>query len=129
MRPVIPVTVIGLAGSRSYFGLVDTGSDNTILPKSIGDVLGIPLRVSPGPPASVFGGGRVPLLLGEAELQLEQGNEVLRWRAMLHFHEFLNADDETVILGHASFLDYFTATFDAQQGELTLTANDDLPVC
>ena len=32
-----------------------------------------------------------------------------------------------MILGHAGFLDYFTATFDGNSGTLTLIANDELP--
>lgn len=127
LRPEIPVTVIGPNGEGTYLGLVDTGSDNTILPKSVADRLGIPL-VSAGAPATVFGGHHVPLMLGEVTMQLESDGEVLRWPAELHFFDFANEEDETVLLGHSGFLDYFTATFDGKQGMLTLIPNDELPM-
>ena len=125
LRPEIPVTVIGPTGEATYLGLVDTGSDNTILPKSVADRLGVPL-VGTGPPATVFGGHQVKLLTGNVTLQLEAEGEVLRWTAQVHFFDFAD-EEETVILGHAAFLDYFTATFDGKQGTLNLIPNDELP--
>jgi len=127
LRPEIPLTVIGPASSGSFAALVDTGSDNTILPKSIAEPLGIPLRVASGSSASAFGGQRLSLLDGEATLQLEADGKVIRWPSELLFFDFPNIEDETVILGHAGFLDYFTATFDGEMGVLDLVANDDLP--
>ena len=127
LRPEIPVTVIGPKGNGSYSGLVDTGSDNTILPKSVADQLGIPLVVAQGLPATVFGGHRVQLLIGEVTLQLRTEAEVLRWQTQVYFFDFSDAEDETVILGHSGFLDYFTATFDGKFGTLTLLPNDELP--
>lgn len=127
LRPEIPVTVIGATGEGTYLGLVDTGSDNTILPKSVADRLGVSLASAPGPPATVFGGHHVELLVGQVMLQLEAEGEVLRWSAQLYFHDFPHEEDETVILGHSGFLDYFTATFDGKQGTLHLIPNDELP--
>lgn len=121
------MTVIGAAGTGSYSGLVDTGSDNTILPKSVADRLGVPLVAAPGPPATVFGGHHVQLLVGQVTLQWEVDGEVVRWRVEVYFFDFADEEDETVILGHSGFLDYFTATFDGKQGILTLIPNDELP--
>jgi hypothetical protein len=45
----------------------------------------------------------------------------------VQFFEFASPDKESLLLGHAGFLDYFTATFDGQQSVLTLWANDNLP--
>lgn len=126
LRPEIPVTVIGPKEEGTYSGLVDTGSDNTILPKSVADQLGIPL-VSGGPPATVFGGHHVHLEVGQVTLQLEAEGEVVRWSAEVQFFAFADEADETVILGHAGFLDYFTATFDGKRGTLSLIPTDELP--
>jgi predicted aspartyl protease len=126
-RPEVPVTVSGPNGSASYIALVDTGSDNTIFPKSVADYLGISLKESTGPAASVFGGQRVELLTGEVVLTLEADGESVNWKALVCFFDFATADQETVILGHAGFLDYFTAVFDGQEGTLTLFPNTDLP--
>ena len=125
-RPEIPVTIIGAAGRATFIGLVDTGSDNTIFPKSVADNLGIPLQVTNDPDASVFGGNHVRLLSGEAILQLESEGERVSWSAPISFFES-SRTEEIVILGHSGFLDYFTATFDGALGMLTLVANDLLP--
>ncbi len=126
-RPEIPIPVVGPAGSAAYVGLVDTGSDNTILPKSVADYLGITIQPMPGPAANVFGGQRVQLLAGETILKLEADGEILAWRAAVCFFEFTSETEESVILGHSGFLDYLTATFDGQLATLTLTPNDELP--
>jgi predicted aspartyl protease len=128
LRPEIPVTVIGPTGKATYSGLVDTGSDNTILPKSVAHQLGIALVPAAGPPATVFGGHRVQLLVGDVTLELEADTEVARWQTQIYFFDFAHEEDETVILGHMGFLDYFTATFDGKLGSLTLVPNDELPL-
>jgi hypothetical protein len=129
LRPEIPVTVRGAGGVGTYSGLVDTGSDNTIFPLSIAEDLGVKVTAASGPMASTFGGQRIQLYQGEVELELktDEPAEVIRWPATVFFHDFEAVADETVVLGHADFLNYFTATFDGLAGELTLIANEDLP--
>lgn len=127
-RPEIPITISGPSGTVSFMGLVDTGSDHTIFPKSVADYLDIPVDPVIGSAASVFGGQRVRLSEGEAILKLESEGQSLLWKTMVCFFPFAAADEETVILGHASFLDYFSATFDGKSGILTLSPNDELPV-
>ena len=112
LRPEIPVTITGPAGSETFFGLVDTGADNTILPKSIADQLGIPLRSASGPPAIVFGGHNLQMLIGEVGFTLTSENETYRWATTVQFYDFKSPADETLVLGHSGFLDYFTAIFD-----------------
>jgi predicted aspartyl protease len=126
LRPEIPVTVIGATGQATYLGLVDTGSDNTILPKSVADRFGVRL-VDVGPSAKVFGGNQVRLKVGPVTLRLEAEGEVVQWPVEVHFYDFPDEEDEMVILGHSAFLDYFTATFDGKQGTLNLVPNDNLP--
>jgi hypothetical protein len=126
-RPEIPVTISGPIGSATYVGLVDTGSDNTIFPRSVAELLGISVQTSSGPAASVFGGQRVQLLTGEAILKLESDGQTLIWKTAVCFFDFATPEEETVILGHSAFLDYFTATSDGKSGVLTLIPNDELP--
>ena len=127
-RPEIPVKIRGPKGSATYVGLVDTGSDNTIFPRAVADFLGISLEATSGPQASVFGGQRIRLRTGGAVLSLESGDESMGWNTPVCFFEFPTANEETVILGHAGFLDYFTATFDGKLGIVTLIPNDDFPL-
>jgi hypothetical protein len=126
-RPEIDVTIMGPAGLARCIGLVDTGSDQTILPRSVADELGILLAPAEGPPAVAFGGHRVQLLIGDAILTLTAGGESLAWKAPICFFDFPVTKDETVILGHAGFLEFFTATFDGKHETLMLVPNDELP--
>jgi hypothetical protein len=124
-RPEIPVTIESPIGRLTVIGLVDTGSDNTIFPKSVADHLQIPIATTNGPAASVFGGQRVQLLEGEVTLTLEmEDGPRSRWTAMVCFYEFSTSEEECVILGHSGFLEFFTATFDGKLAELTLEPND-----
>jgi hypothetical protein len=60
-------------------------------------------------------------------LKLQSVEESLTWKTTVFFHDFAAAEDETVILGHLGFLEYFTAVFDGKLATLALTPNDELP--
>jgi hypothetical protein len=127
LRPEIPIVVSGPAGEFTYLGLVDTGSDQTILPSTIAKDLGIDLQLSAKPSASAFGGQQVNLHAGRISLRLESDGESCAWSDTVSFFDFPSRADEAIVLGHAGFLDYFTATFDGKLGQLTLLPNDELP--
>ena len=69
----------------------------------------------------------ISLLFGDVELELEEQQERVRWKSRVQFYDFANPEDETLILGHAGFLDYFSAMFDGEKGLLSLTSNSTLP--
>jgi hypothetical protein len=122
-RPEIPIVVRGPNGERTIRGLVDSGSDHTILPKSVADALGIVLATSPGKSPMAVGGQSLRLLVGRGTIRVEQGGEAVEWEDDLLFHEYATVDDEAVILGHVGFLEFFTAEFDGARAVLTLTPN------
>jgi hypothetical protein len=66
-------------------------------------------------------------LAGTVVLQLESDGVIVRWQSLVNFYDFDSPELETVILGHAGFLEFFTATFDGRDGILTLTPNDEIP--
>jgi hypothetical protein len=127
LRPEIPIRVVGSAGSARFRALVDTGSDNTIFPKSVADNLGVTVAPGTGPELIAFGGQKLAVLFGDVVIEIEDEQEKLRWPARVQFFEFATTEDQTLVMGHAGFLDYFTATFDGKLCELTLIANDELP--
>jgi hypothetical protein len=127
LRPEIAIFVGGPRGSGQYQALVDTGADNTILPKSVADEWGIELVRGAGPPLTAFGGQQLATYFGDAEFEMQDEQTSIRWKARVLFFDFPSADQESLVLGHTRFLDYFTATFDGEQATLTLTANDELP--
>lgn len=125
-RPELPIRLIGPRGSEDLVALVDTGADRTIFPLGSAARLGIETFLSPGAGANDVSGRPIELLAGEAVLELEREGELIRWHELVWFHDFPLSND-AVILGHAGFLDYFTAEFDGKLGVLSLTPNDDLP--
>ena len=48
-------------------------------------------------------------------MKLETGGETIQWKTSVYFYEFPDHDDETAILGHIGFLEFFTATFDGKR--------------
>jgi hypothetical protein len=126
LRPEVPITIHGISGSRTYRALVDTGADNTVLPKSVAIDLGTSLHPLRGAKASAFGGQILDTLCGEATFDLADDADHCRWTDTVLFLD-MAAEEETLLLGHAGFLDYFTAIFDGHLAELTLVPNEDLP--
>ena len=125
-RPEVRITVHGPKGSGDFLALVDTGADNTILPEAIARDLGIPLTAGAGPAATVFGGQAIMLSYADVELELVHADGNLRWLARVYFVADATSQ-ETLILGHQGFLDYFTASFDGEQCALDLEPNPYLP--
>ena len=68
------------------------------------------------------------LSVGEVTRTLQAQGEEVRWATEVCFFEFPDLDEESLVLGHSGFLDYFSATFDGKSGTLTLEPNDELPV-
>ena len=126
-RPEIPITIFGENGSVTCLALVDTGSDNTIFPKSVADYLDIRLEQDLGPSARSYAGHQVQLLSGIAQLQIETEDDRRKWSTPICFFEFDDPEEEAVVLGHSGFLEYFTATFDGKACVLSLEPNNELP--
>ncbi|HEY3966669.1 MAG TPA: hypothetical protein VGM05_19055 [Planctomycetaceae bacterium] len=76
---------------------------------------------------TAFGGQQLATWFGDIILEIGSDAECYRWQAHVQFFEFPSPDEESLILGHSGFLDYFTAVFDGEQEILTLTPNGDLP--
>ncbi len=127
LRPEIPIRVYGPAGAAEMLALVDTGSDNSILPLSIARDLGIKTTLGKGPAATAYGGQQIALSFAEVELEVSQDDTLVRWRSRLYFADFPGDMEKAVILGHEGFLDYFTATFDGGDCVVTLEPNDGIP--
>jgi len=98
LRPEVPVIILGPSGRDTYLGLVDAGSDHTIFPKSIADELGIRLRPATGPPAKVFGGHPVSLLIGDSSPRADRGGAIVSMdgdRPILRFCDDRGGDDHS----------------------------------
>ena len=125
-RPEVRIRVRGANGSADFLALVDTGADNTILPEAVARDLGIPLKTGRGPAATAFGGQEIVLSFADVELEVVHPDGNLRWLARVYFVSD-DASQETLILGHQGFLDYFTASFDGEECTLELEPNRHVP--
>lgn len=125
-RPVIPVWVS--AGDRPVplFGLVDTGADDTKMPRSVADRLGASLDLDHPTVFRGLGGFAVGHY-GDVVLELRQSPKVYRWAARVAFLRDRDDDDPsdrvTITLGHAGFLRHFHTSFDFQRGRLRIRPN------
>lgn len=120
-RPEVPLDVFGRSRRRSTLALLDTGADETVFPASFARRLTIDLDLSEM--ARAAGGHDLQLRTGHVVLSLSDGREQLRWAATVSFLEFELPEDEVVLLGHAGFLEFFTAEFDGERREVQLTPN------
>jgi Aspartyl protease len=119
---MIPIRVIGPAGDDDLRALVDTGSDDTLLPDSLIGLLGVALR--PGDQAVIVGieGSTTVVRYGTVDLEIPGAGGGYRWSARVGFHASFR-----VVLGHIGFLEYFTASFNGRTRQLTLTPNGTAP--
>ena len=127
VRPVITVRISGLRSDAQWDALVDTGADETLLPLSLAELLGVDLDRDATSQAAGISGDRLTIFYGDVEFQITAGNEAIGWHTTVGFVDFGSTDDEVIILGHGGCLDYFTALFDGESAELELTANSHLP--
>lgn len=122
LRPEAPITIHGQSCSMTCTGLVDSGSDTTVIPASLGRELGVTLMPSRRQ-GTGFGGQVLDFFTGEIELEIPMDESPVRWRATVNFAEFATESQETIILGQAGFLEYFRATLDWDKARLTLASN------
>jgi hypothetical protein len=118
-RPVIPVRLIGPAGSHVFHGLLDTGADETFITREMADVLGVAIKEDAGYDV-MSASGDMAVRCGKLSIQLSQGDEEYRWPLTAGV---VDRRWREAILGHAGFLEYFDATFLGAQGEVVLTRN------
>jgi hypothetical protein len=118
-RPVIPFRVTGRLGAAVFYGLLDSGADETMLPREMAEAVGVAVDWTCTAIAT-SASGEMPVAYGEALLEVGRGKARHRWRAIVGV-----ADQpwREAILGHAGFLHYFDAAFSWARRTVRLTRN------
>ena len=119
-RPEVPIRVIGSTGEVSLFILADTGADETLLPRSVGELVGAEIdehRFGPCPGSVVKKWGSC---WPKSLFALASRGTVHHWRAKVGLVDFANPDEETAVLGHVGFFDHFTGHFNTRRRRLTI---------
>ncbi len=123
-KPVIPVSVIGPAGTVCKDSLLDTGADDTILPENIAVALGIDLSRAPTGTASGVGKKAYPVRYAQVPLRVSDGQEQREWEAWV---AFTAAPLHRPLMGYAGFLQFFGANFLGDVKVVELTVNSAYP--
>jgi hypothetical protein len=119
-RSVIGVMIGGPNGTIPYDGLLDTGADDVLFPEAVAALIGIDLTNAPQGTTGGLGRGTIPVRYAEASLRIADNQERREWRAWVGFVPIVR---RYALLGHAGFLQYFTATFHGDREEIELTVN------
>ena len=77
--------------------------------------------------AFAYGGEPLPATFADIEVELSDGVTTLRFPLRAYFHETADDSDDTLVLGHSGFLEFFTASFIGEEFALELSPNDYLP--
>ena len=119
-RPVLPVDLAGPDGEVDFYALLDTGSDDTLIPRFVANELGLTIDDTNVTQVTGIAGGLVPIASAEVELRISDGTESVTWHSRVGIIGDDNDDADYVILGHTACLEFFIATFDGDRRALEL---------
>ena len=120
-RPVIPVDLAGPAGEVDFYALVDTGSDDTLIPRCVANELGLEVDDDRVEEVTGIGGEKTRIAQAQVEFRISDGEESVFWNASVGV--IGEGGGDYVILGYKSCLQLFTATFSGDRRILELTPN------
>ncbi|MBI3468136.1 MAG: hypothetical protein HY000_34450 [Planctomycetes bacterium] len=123
-RPIVPVRIIGPLGSRLRDGSLDSGSDDTLLPRHLARRLGIDMQGAPQGEAKPIGGPSIPYHYATVTLLVTDGRETCQWEATVGF---IDAPLRWAVLGHAGFLQFFDTELHGARREAILNPNASFP--
>jgi hypothetical protein len=120
-RPLLVVRITGPSGSRLRDGLLDTGSDETILDPSVAPLIGLDLNQALEREVNLVGRGRIRCHYVPVQLRITDGiAETYEWDTVVGFAPFPVLRS---LLGFAGFLQFFDANFRGADQEVTLLPN------
>jgi len=70
LKPIIPLTIIGPRRKIKVFAILDSGADISMIPYSVGEVIGLELDMSTRSEIQGIGEGSVPYVLSEVGFQI-----------------------------------------------------------
>ncbi|MEX0678230.1 MAG: aspartyl protease family protein [Pirellulales bacterium] len=118
-RPVIPIRVIGFGADAVFYGLLDTGADETLLTEEMAELVGMEVDAS-RTAIVTSASGEMSVSYGDVTLEVGRGRARYRWRTTAGV---VKQPWREAILGHMGFLRYFDVTFFGETREVRLTRN------
>lgn len=126
-RPLVPVHLMTASDVAFVWALADTGADQTLLPASVADDIGMRYDRRTSTTILGFGGQRLSMAFGTIDLVITEGDEKFQWSAMVGIVDFTDPGDEIAIIGHLGGLEFFRAIFDGEQRQLELVPQSSFP--
>jgi hypothetical protein len=124
-RPVMAVRLTGPRDTRLRDGLLNTGADETIFEEALAHLIGIDLSHAEARNVSLVGRPTpVRCRYAPVQVRITDGVETFEWTTVVGFAA---TRLRYQLLGHASFLQYFDATFRGVDQEVVLTPNRSFP--
>ena len=120
-RPVVDtVSVVGPTDTRPFIGLVDHGSDSTLLPERIATLIGVDLTGLPVFTSVGLNNALSSVRFALVTLKMTDGVEFRAWPAWVGF---VAGPMRRPVLGYGGCLRFFTATFPGDRDHFPLDIN------
>jgi hypothetical protein len=125
-RPIIAARVIGPTGNQLIDGLLDTGSDDTVLEEWVAGLLGVDLTHAVHRDIGLVGRVQpVRVTYAAVRLRITDGSqEIYEWPAVIGFTP---TKLRYPLFGYAGFLQFFKTDFYGDDCEVILTPNKKFP--
>jgi hypothetical protein len=124
-KPIIQVVLTANDRTILSQGLLDSGSDDTVFPRTSGEELGIMFDGLPKSVAAGVGGEAIEYAIAGVRLAIDDGTQCYEWPARVGFR--LDGKKVLPLLGQAGFLQFFTVEFRGDTHEAVLTPKGTFP--
>ena len=118
-RPVVPFTLAGPTETLDFFGLLDTGADETYITRRMAERLGLLVGAS-SEYVIESAGGEVSVTYGVVAIEVTDGTERHKWQTTVGITD---QEWSEAILGHSGFLEFFDVLFRGCEHEVVLSRN------
>lgn len=125
--PEIEIRVIGKTGDAFLLGLLDTGADAVVLPRSVADAVGAELDEHVTWDIAGFAGQTASAVLGRVRIEVSDGIDTVLWPALVSVVDYPDPAEQPVLLGRTGFLQFFNAEFRGADHEVILEPNGTFP--
>lgn len=119
-RPLIPVSLIGPAGTELKDALLDSGSDYTLFSAQSAKTIGLDLSNAPHAVGAGIGKAVMPIRFAQASLRISDGVETREWSAWVGF---VSIPLKHPIMGFAGALQFFDLHLRGALEEFELAVN------
>lgn len=119
-RPVVPISLIGPAGTVVRGAILDPASDDTVFPETVAAAIGVDLSQAPTGTGAGIGLVNALLKYAQVTLRVAQATEQREWQAWI---AFTAAPLAYPLLGFAGFLQFFDVLFRGALEEVELAVN------